>query len=62
MIIKLKKKYLVGGKSRYKGGPNAAPLKHRRKMSDVQKRSLPEQPRMARYVNGSGNGVMGRVK
>lgn len=30
--IRLKNKYRSGGKSKYKGGPNAAPLKNRVKL------------------------------
>jgi hypothetical protein len=52
--IGLKAKYLTGRKSSYKGGEQAADKKHRRKLSDVQKRALPPQPKVILHVLANG--------
>ena len=57
--IRLKKKYLTTHKGRYKGGASGGPAAHKRKkLTDVQKRSLPPQPKKALLISANGKRKM----
>lgn len=52
--MRLKAKYRSAHRSRYNGGENPAPKKHRRKLSDAMKRGLAPQPKVVLHVLANG--------
>lgn len=59
--IKLKQKYRIGGKGKYKGGesPDKRGLRKRKKLSDTMKMALPLQKKRTLKVDGrTGKSVM----
>lgn len=60
--MRLKAKYRSGGKSRFKGKPNAAVLKNRTKVGhDKHVARYGEPPKMVLHVFANGNSRMERV-
>jgi hypothetical protein len=52
--MKLKRKYLIGKKSKYKGGENYADKKHRSKIGEARHQALyGVAPVMVRHVDGA---------
>ncbi len=52
--MKLKRKYLIGKKSKYKGGERPAPKKNRTKIGDARHQAMyGVPPVMVKHVNGA---------